>query len=1179
MKKARKYKYSVPQLKFQLTNKKSFIDIACQVNDLNQLTLNFDKNMNLKKDFTFFLVFFLVLSVSAQTKKGTISINLSDIPVSEAIKKIEDVSSYTFFYDAAKINLNQKVSLSVKDKTIQQAIAQMLKNTNIKFEISDLQIVLYQGEKTRTTSSIINEIRGLVTDNDGVPIAGVSITIKGTKKGTASDTNGNYSINQVPDNATLVFSFMGMISKEIPVLDKKIINVSLNEKNIDINEVVVVGYGTQKKVDLTGSVSSISNEDIMRGQPSSIEQALKGKIPGVQVQNTDGAPGGGIIIKIRGASSITAGNSPLYVIDGFPAPISDDPQNNPLSKLSPESIDNISFLKDVSSTAAYGAQGANGVILITTKKAKENISSFSVRVSSGFSKLSNSLEMLNNEEYMKSMMLTGVMNQRWENSDFYEDYKNQIWKTDPSRFKSYQDLCLRVGHQNKYDVTYSGGNSVVKNMTSFSLLNNDGVVINSGYKNFNILSNTSVQLLPKLSINLNLSYNYNITDGIGYINSIATFSPLIPKEWTFKEIDDNLYYTGKLDNPYRLLTDTEQKQNKSQFLVQPEINWEIIKGLTLKGGAGIRLLGTDLKKYVPTTILSSYNNEGEAKVSNDNGINVRYMAQLNYARKINKIHDISFSLVGEANSYRYESFSQSYTHFNTDLGWYGIASAKSGTFVTPPSISYNKYNMMSAAILGNYSLKGKYLFKASLRADGSSKFGLNSRWGYFPSGAIGWRVSEEDFFKSSILSKYINNLKVRVSGGEVGNDQIDNYIYIKTLAVNSRRGIFVNATSATDNGLYASAIPTTILANYSNKMSNADIAWETTKEINYGFDLGLFNSRLNLTFDFYQKVTNNMLLNKALPMISGFDNVTRNIGSVGNKGFELGLNGNIIDGKDFSWDASINISANRSKVLDLGGVDLMLESRSVGSSSKSENVLIQVGKPLGLLYGLQMEGVRSTWASDDNAPNSTYWYNTQREAPYGFPSFADINGDGTVDKKDKTVIGCVEPAFIGGFNQRLGYKFIELSMDFSWSVGNDIINGNYYNLANLSSIDNKLKSYYKYVWFANNGGTIPGPGGGDWSGQGKGEATPSEIVEDGSFLKMNNLSLGVVLPKKLVPVKHIEMIKLTYSVSNLFTLTRYSGYDPEVASGSNIDNRILSGVDISAYPYSRTHLISLNINF
>jgi TonB-linked SusC/RagA family outer membrane protein len=1141
------------------------------------------KKMFLVMRIVLFLMLVCIIqsfALDSKSQNAKVSISVNEMKLEDILEKIESESYYRFAYSRAEIDVTKTYSLSIKNAEIKELLEQLFKQREVSYSIIDRQIVLSSAKEPSISSQQQKSVSGKVTDSSGSPLPGASVVVKGTTTGVITNSNGNYSLSNVPENAILQFSFVGMISQEIVVGTQSSINVTMQTDSYGIEEVVAVGYRTQRKVDLTGSVSSISSKELLRGQPSNVEQALKGKFAGVEIRNTDGAPGGGITIKIRGANSITAGNAPLYVIDGFPAPVSDDPFNNPLSKLSPESIESISILKDVSSTAIYGAQGANGVVLITTKKAKAGTSEFSLKASLGFSKLSKSLEMMNNEEYMKAMMQAAVMDQRWENTDFYDDYKNQIWKTDPSRFQSYQDLSMRTGLQKKYDLTYSGGTSVVRNMTTMSILDNEGVVINNGYKDYNIMSNTTVQLLPKLSIDANLAYNQNTTNGIGYINSVATFSPLIPKEWTFQQIDDNLFYTGKMDNPYRLLTDPEQQRIKTQFSYITELKWDIFKGLTFKGGVGIRKMGENFKKYVPPTILSSFNNEGEAQKATVDETNLRYTAQLFYTKVINEIHELSFGLVGEANSYETERFSQSYTHFNTDLGWHGIQSAKSGTFVTPPTVLYDKTDMVSGVIFGNYSLKGKYLFKGSFRADGSSKFGLENRWGYFPSGAFAWRISEEEFFKSSFMSNFMDNLKFRISTGSVGNDQINNYIFINSLAVNDRRGVFFNSSSPnSSNGLYGSLSPTTILANYTSKMSNKAIAWEKTNELNIGIDIGMFSSRMNMTLDYYIRETNNMLLNKALPMTSGFDNVTKNIGSVGNKGIEFSLSGRIIDGNDFKWDASFNISAIRTEVLDLGGDNLMIQSRNIGNASSNENVMLQVGKPLGLLYGLQMEGIRSTWASDNNAPNSMFWYNTQREGVYGFPSFADINGDGTVDRKDKTIIGSVQPTHIGGFNQQFVYKFLELSMDLSWSKGNDIVNGNYYNLMTIGGISNKLRTYYKAAWFANNDGTIPGPGGGSWTGQGRNEATPSEIVEDGSYLKMNNISLGFTLPKSLIPSKSIKTLKLNYSITNLFTLTNYSGYDPEVTSGSNIENRILSGVDLSAYPYSRTHLFTLRINF
>jgi len=532
------------------------------------------------------------------------------------------------------------------------------------------------------------------------------------------------------------------------------------------------------------------------------------------------------------------------------------------------------------------------------------------------------------------------------------------------------------------------------------------------------------------------------------------------------------------------------------------------------------------------------------------------------------VHNLSVNAVYEANTNKYETFGQEYSQFNTDLGWEGIYDAKSGNHVKSPTIGYEKVAMLSGVFMANYSYKGRYLLKASMRADGSSKFSPDNRWGFFPSGAIGWRVSDESFFKNvSWLKKNVDNLKLRFSYGQVGNDQIASYAYAQTLASSSRQAVFGDGT---------------ISALYTNRMANPDISWEVTEEFNGGLDLDMFNNRLNISVDLYTKKTKDMLLEQNLPRMSGFSKVTRNIGSVRNRGFEISVGGLIIDKKDFSWNATINFSANQSKVLSLGTENQMLESRPVGSASGTENVLIKEGYPLGLFYGLQMEGIRSNWYSDSNgvgSADSPWWYATEREMPYGFPSFADINGDGKINMEDRVVIGDVNPVFIGGLNTHFRWKFIELAMDFSWSYGNDIINGNIYNLMNNGDIRNKSSVYYKNAWFANNPtGTFTGPGPISWSGY-MWAASNSEMVEDGSFLKMNNLAITCHLPKKILNVWKIKDMSFTYSINNVFCLTKYSGYDPEVRSGNSISNRILPGVDISSYPYARSHVFSFNFKY
>lgn len=1015
-------------------------------------------------------------------------------------------------------------------------------------------------------------IYGYVREADEQPLVGVNIKVRGTSNGTITDMDGKYTLNNVTPGQVIVYSMIGMTTVEKTVGNQQQINVVM-KSGIEIDEVIVTGYQTQRKIDLTGSVSSLSSDQFMKTNPLSMEQALKGKIAGVQVMNNDGAPGGGITIKVRGASSITAGSSPLYVVDGFPIPISDDPLDNPLATISPDAIESISILKDVSSTAVYGAQGANGVVLITTKKGSAGMSEISVKASYGVSKLANSISMLGAEDYMRAYMRDMVMNGQWQNADFYQEYKDQIWKTDPSRFQFYPDLCLQNGTKQNYEVSYRGGTEKIQNSTILSFMNEDGIAVNTGFKRFYFQTNNSIKLLPQLTLNTNISYEHNIRSGAFWtegniFNEIQTFSPLVPKEWTFQEIDDNLYYTGKMDNPYRKLKDIDYSNKNHTFFGQAELVYNITENWFVKAGMGVRTPKGETKEFVPKTIQRGYDNNGWASYGTQNALNLRGMVQAGFSKVFNEVHNLSVNAVYEANTNKYETFDQEYSQFNTDLGWEGIYDAKSGNHVKSPTIGYEKVAMLSGVFMANYSYKGRYLLKASMRADGSSKFAPNNRWGFFPSGAIGWRVSDENFFKNvSWLKKNVDNLKLRFSYGQVGNDQIASYSYAQTLASSNRQAVFGDGT---------------ISSLYTNRMANPDISWEVTEEFNGGLDLDMFNNRFNISVDLYTKKTKDMLLEQNLPRLSGFSKVTRNIGSVRNRGFEISVGGLIIDKKDFTWNATINFSANQSKVLSLGTENQMLESRPVGSASGTENVLIKKGYPLGLFYGLQLEGIRSNWYSDSNgvgSADSPWWYATEREMPYGFPSFADINGDGKINMEDRVVIGDVNPVFIGGLNTHFRWKFIELAMDFSWSYGNDIINGNIYNLMNNGDIRNKSSVYYKNAWFANNPtGTFTGPGPISWSGY-MNTASNSEMVEDGSFLKMNNLAVTCHLPKKILNAWKIKDMSFTYSINNVFCLTKYSGYDPEVRSGSSVNNRILPGVDISSYPYARSHIFSFNFKY
>ena len=541
------------------------------------------------------------VSAAAFAQHERVTLNFRQATVRQVLNEIQRQTRLSFIYNTEQTEQLGQISVEAHNESVTSLLDRILTGTGLTWKIQEDLILISQAGPETTAIPQAQEqetvlLTGTVTDVQKMPLPGVTVKIAGTSFGTSTDANGKFRFSYPKNKAQIVleFSFVGMQTTSVKYAGQKEIDVILYEDQKELDEVVVTGYQTQRKVDLTGSVSSLSSDQFMQTNPLSLEQALKGKISGVQVMNNDGAPGGGITIKIRGASSITAGSSPLYVIDGFPLPISDDPLESPLATISPDAIESISILKDVSSTAIYGAQGANGVVLITTKKGSAGMSEISVKATYGISKLANSIPMLGAEDYMRAYMRDMIMSGRWQNADFYQEYKDQIWNTNPSRFQFYPDLCLQNGTKQNYEVSYRGGTDRIQNSTIFSLMNEDGIAINTGFKRFYFQTNNSIKLLPQLTLNTNLSYEHNIRSGAFWtegniFNEIQTFSPLVPKEWTFQEIDDNLYYTGKMDNPYRKLKDIDYSNKNNTFFGQAELVYNINDNWFVKGGIGVRI--------------------------------------------------------------------------------------------------------------------------------------------------------------------------------------------------------------------------------------------------------------------------------------------------------------------------------------------------------------------------------------------------------------------------------------------------------------------------------------------------------------------------------------------------------------------------------------------------------------
>ena len=811
------------------------------------------------------------------------------------------------------------------------------------------------------------------------------------------------------------------------------------------------------------------------------------------------------------------------------------------------------------------------------------MSEISVKASYGISKLANSISMLGAEDYMRAYMRDMVMNGQWQNADFYQEYKDQIWNTDPSRFQFYPDLCLQNGTKQNYEVSYRGGTEKIQNSTVLSFMNEDGIAVNTGFKRFYFQTNNSIKLLPQLILNTNISYEHNIRSGAFWtegniFNEIQTFSPLVPKEWTFQEIDDNLYYTGKMDNPYRKLKDIDYSNKNHTFFGQAELVYNITDNWFVKAGMGVRTPKGEIKEFVPKTIQRGYDNNGWASYGTQNALNLRGVVQAGFNKVFNEVHNLSVNAVYEANTNKYETFGQEYSQFNTDLGWEGIYDAKSGNHVKSPTVGYEKVAMLSGVFMANYSYKGRYLLKASMRADGSSKFSPDNRWGFFPSGAIGWRVSDENFFKNvSWLKKNVDNLKLRFSYGATGNQSIDPYT---TFSMYGQGSGEISYADGTGNKTTAMVV---------TNLSNSSLKWEKTSSWNVGLDFGLFNSHLSGTLDIYQKKTTDLLISRNLPGSAGFSSTYYNQGSLNNKGVEFSLNAQVIDSSSWKWSVSGNIGVNRNEISDLGllpadfgclGERVGYYGNSLGDHFGVGHIFL-AGEAPGLFYGYVTQGIVQKEDITENGikyikqDGSVGYYQTvNKTTPVaGDVKYVDRNGDGVVDDNDRDIIGNPNPDFTYGFQTKVSWKSLSLSASFNGVQGRDILNvGNRYNNTPGTKSNNVTRKAFQNMWTDENPSNLYPKS--TFVVQ---NMVMDRYVEDGSYLRCSDITLSYILPAKWTNKIGIKNTSVYASVKNAFVITDYSGYDPEVNSFAF--DGLRPGVDMNSYPTPRSFVFGLNLTF
>lgn len=1030
-------------------------------------------------------------------------------------------------------------------------------------------------------------VKGTVKDNLGEGVPGASVQVKGTSQGTITDLDGKFSLNVPNKNTTLVISFIGYITVEVKADPQKPMMISLKEDTKTLDEVVVVGYQEVRRRDLTGSVAKANLDDVLTAPVASIDQALGGRIAGVNVTSGEGMPGGTMNIVIRGNNSLTQENSPLYVIDGFPVE-----DASATSTLNPSDIESLEVLKDASATAIYGARGANGVVIITTKKGKVGKAQLSYDGSFGVQHVTRTIPMMDAYEFVK---LQNEMYPATTASSYFMTYEGKKWSQEDYRNidqYNWQDEIFQAAWQHNHTLRLAGGTEGVRYNASLSYFDQNGTLLETGYERMQGRMNTVVR---RGKLNMSLTTNYSRSIQTGSTPSETSYSGmnnLFYSVWGYRPVtspdtplhvlmDSAMDNSVDASNDYRFnpildLKNQYRKNYTNNLQMNGFIEYELLKGLKVKVSAGYTLdsrkqdqFNNSKSRYGGPTSTDKVNAQvvRNERLTWLNENTVTYQTNFKKKHYLNVLAGITFQ-----NS-DYEFYSFRTTHIpNESLGMAGMSEGQAGTTASTKS----SWAMLSYLGRLTYNYKSKYYATASFRADGSSKFNKQNRYGYFPSASLAWTFTEEEFMKP--LKQIISNGKLRLSWGLTGNNRIGEYDYYALLAaLKSRVGSYPSSNSI-PNAAYPFNGVSNLVGTVPISLSNSDLKWETTEQWNLGLDLGFFNERIGVTMDIYRKTTKDLLLEASIPTSSGYKFGTKNIGKVRNDGLELSLNTVNIKSRDFKWSTNFNISFNKNEVMALSENQIARTSAAQFDQNYNgqQSYIAKIGLPMGMMYGYIYEG---TYKYDDfNKSGNSYslkagvpHFSTEPNTQPGMPKYADLNGDGVVDTNDRTVIGRGLPIHTGGFTNNFEYKGIDLSVFFQWSYGNDIMNANRLFFESSNNRSRELNQYATYAnrWTPENPNSdIPAA-----TNSSSNRVISSRIIEDGSYLRLKNVTLGYTFPAKLIKKYKIDKARVYVAAQNLWTCTGYSGYDPEV---SVRNSAMTPGLDYSSYP--RAYSISLGVS-
>ena len=1009
-------------------------------------------------------------------------------------------------------------------------------------------------QQSRTITGIVQDISG--------PVIGANVVVKGTTNGGITDVNGQFTISNVPPNAVLLVSYIGYLSQEVPVGNQTRLEITIHEDIASLDEIVVVGYGTMRKSDVTGSTFSVKDEILSQRPSTTLGQALGGKAAGVHISTNSGRPGGRATIRIRGSNSINVTNEPLYVIDGVILNVGSlSNGTSPIDYLNPNDIQSIEILKDASSTAIYGARGANGVVMITTKKGESFGTGATVRYDTNFGVgvLPKKLEVMNAEEFLHIEEVAYANAEKYDPSGWargaYTDPR--LKRTDPRIFDSngrplhdtdWQKEATRNAISQSHQISISNAKGGDNYGFSAGYRDENGLILNSWLKRYSGKFFMDSEVNKWLKAGGSITYNYQKerqqddmnSGGITMGRQLVEELPIIPVRYADGTFGGNNHYPGMEggNSPVQLAYDRNRTLETQSMLGNIYAEIKFMEGLEFRSMVGSSIINQKQSYYGGKQLIWISSPNGSASISNNMNISWQFENYMTYRKIFARDHSfngmlgISWQHINAANS------SGSNSRFSDDFFQYN--NLGSGT---SPSVSSSAsaYGLNSYFTRLNYSYKSKYLLTATARIDGSSKFGASNRYAFFPSVGAAWRINEENFLQSS---EAVSNLKLRATYGLTGNSETGAYAW---------QGNFSNYTvafgTAQANAIGISNLP------------NPDLKWEKTAQTNLGLDIGILNNRINLEFDVYYKKTTDMLLNAPIPRSSGYTSITKNIGSMRNKGFEISLNTVNISTGNFQWETTFNISFNKNKVLTLNeGGDDIFPGPDILSST---NNVIRVGEPVGSFYGYVRLG---TWGTAEEAEAARYG-----KKP-GDLKLWDRNNDGEINDNDRVIIGNGIPDGYGSFYNTFRYKNIDLVIDLQYMFGNDILDISKHSAEDRTGIANSYKTVLN-AWTPNNQNTMIA----ETRPTGAGYTTniDSHFIEDGSFLRGRNLVIGYTFSPELSKRLSLKSLRIYGGIQNFFVITKYTGFDPEVSDATQSFGQ---GITVFGYPKPRIFSIGLNIS-